>query len=349
MKVDFQVPAQARQVGGLEKAIVRLGEALSEQGVDLAFNEVRPGSAVHFHGLWEPSFARLSRELRKQDRPYLVSPHGMLEPWAYAHKKWKKSIYFKLVEGRHLRGASAIIATGELEAGHLEDRLPGNRIERISFGAEPPPAGLEHKEARKNLGIQDDERLLLFLSRLDEKKGLNLLFDALRKLGRDKTSRWKVHVVGEGPMEEEWRRQAEQQAEELPEIVWRGALWDDSKWTEIVAADLFCLPTHSENFGFAVQEALSVGTPCLTTTATPWVEHAAEAGLHLCDPVVASVAEALDTWSRGTPWLEANRCRLASWTMETFDWDEVAKRYGEVYRRLSPRDEVFHPTGPVSE
>jgi glycosyltransferase involved in cell wall biosynthesis len=110
MKVRFVTPPKAKQAGGIENAVEGLREALAGQGIKvLQGGDAGDGDAVHhFHGLWDLAHSRLAAQLRKQGRPYVVSPHGMLEPWAFRHRRWKKLPYFWLIEHRFLAGARAL-------------------------------------------------------------------------------------------------------------------------------------------------------------------------------------------------------------------------------------------------
>src|SRR5689334_14556329 len=98
MNVHFFQPPPEQLTGGLDAAITSLREALTRIGV--AVDDALPEHAgvAHFHGLWQPAHARFARECRRRGVPYVVSPHGMLEPWAWRHKWWKKWPYFHLVE-----------------------------------------------------------------------------------------------------------------------------------------------------------------------------------------------------------------------------------------------------------
>ena len=122
MRIRFVTPPVVKQAGGIENAVKGLREALQRQGLEVMHGG-DPGDADavhHIHGLWDLSHSRLAVRLRKFERPYVVSPHGMLEPWAFRHRRWKKLPYFWLAERRFLMGAKALFVTSSMEACHLE-------------------------------------------------------------------------------------------------------------------------------------------------------------------------------------------------------------------------------------
>ena len=336
MKVLFFTPPAEQRIGGLDAAIDGLRGALERRGIEVGDELPADGGAcaAHFHGLWQPAHARLARACRARGIPCVVSPHGMLEPWAWRHKRWKKWPYFHLVEKRHLTRASAVLATAAQEAGRLRGMLPGQRIETLPLGM-TGGAKPDYQRARGHLGWTDDERVLLFLSRIHVKKGLDLLLRALASMELSAPSRLVIVGDGEPGYVAQLRRFAEENSRALPRIDWVGAVWGEERWKYFQGADLFCLPTHSENFGLAVLEACQVGTPVLTTVETPWAEELAGGRGFICAPQSDEVRRELARFffaERGTP--EA-RAALAEWARTRFHWDALVERYVDFYRSLS--------------
>jgi glycosyltransferase involved in cell wall biosynthesis len=271
MNVHFFQPPPEQRAGGLEAAITGLRTALNRSGVTVDDASSAETGIAQFHGLWQPTHARLSHEYRHRKVPYVVSPHGMLEPWAWRHKRWKKWPYYYLIERKHLRGATVVLATCQAEAQRLEKLLPGVRIEAVPLGltAAVQP---NYEAARQALGWAADERVLLFLSRLHVKKGLDLLLRGLATVPLPAKTRLIIVGGGDARYVAEIHALASELKPRLPRIDWLGEIWGDARWPYFQGADLFCLPSHSENFGLAVLEACQVGTPVLTTNATPWGE-----------------------------------------------------------------------------
>ena len=338
MNVHFFQPPAEQRTGGLDAAIQSLRSALVGSAVTV--DEVLPsggtGHLVHFHGLWQPAHARLATECIARDLPYVVSPHGMLEPWAWRHKWWKKWPYFQLVERRHLGQASALLATGPKEALRLRRFAPRQRIESIPLGL-TGDARPGYQQARRDLGWAPEEIVLLFLSRLHVKKGPDLLLQALASMKWPAVTR--VVMVGDGERAylESLKSFAAEHAESLPRIDWMGAIWGEARWKFFQGADLFCLPSHSENFGLAVLEASQVGTPTLTTVDTPWSEELAPNRGYITTPQVSEIRISLARFFATPRQTTEQRGELATWAWNQFAWDQLIPDYLAFYESVSAR------------
>jgi glycosyltransferase involved in cell wall biosynthesis len=262
----------------------------------------------------------------------VVSPHGMLEPWAWRHKWWKKWAYFHLFEKRFLRGADALLATARPEGERLGKMVPGQRVETIPLGIDAGVAP-DYEAARAALGWERDERVLLFLSRIHPKKGLDLLLQALARTPAPHPVRLVIVGDGDPSYVAQLQAWAQTHATGLPRIDWIGPVWGEARWRYFQGADLFCLPTHSENFGLVVLEAWQTGTPVLTTPGTPWAADLAGRG-YLCEPRIDSIGEALRTFWASPTAGAAQRLALHEWTRQNFAWDLLAPRYLDFYRSL---------------
>lgn len=344
MMVSFFEPPSSKKIGGLELAIRSMENFLCAADVVVRSNPApseigKSGmpEVVHFHGLWEPGFLRVSAQCRGAGIPYVVSPHGMLEPWARQYKRWKKWVWFHLFELRHLAGASRLLTTSEIEAANLGELIPASRCVALPLGLTGRRCP-DYVAARRALGWDDDETILLFLSRIHPKKGLHLLLRALAEASTLAKQNARLVIVGGGQegYVRELKEFAGRERPRLPRVDWAGEVWGDCKWSYFQGADLFCLPTFSENFGLAVLEALQVGTRVLTTDKTPWADLPAWGAGFVCEPTKASVRGALDDFFEGRVWPTAERARLAAQIHARFSWDVVGPGYLKFY------DEVWH-------
>ncbi len=338
MKVHFFEPPPEQRVGGLDAAIQSLRGALREAGttVDGGLPDTDGGPhVVHFHGLWQPAYPRFARECLRRKIPFIVSPHGMLEPWAWRHRWWKKWPYFHLVEKQFLSRAACLLATAQPESDRLRQMIPGQHIESLPLGL-TSDAGPDYAAARAALGWREDERVLLFLSRIHPKKGLDLLLRALAASAVPGEARLVIVGGGDAGCVGGLKALAAALAPRLPRVDWLGEIWGEARWPYFQGADLFCLPTHSENFGLAVLEACQVGTPALTTTATPWAGHLAGQHGYICDPNVESLRTALARAFADDKLTTDARSALASWTHAHFAWPALAARYLALYAGLTP-------------
>lgn len=336
MIIRFVTPPIAKQAGGIENAVEGLRAALAQHGVTVRQGgDAGDADAVHhFHGLWDWSHNRLAATLRQRGRPYVVSPHGMLEPWAFRHRRWKKLPYFWLMERRFLLGAKTIFVTSTMEAEHLARVLRHPRVTVLPLGCRDR-RDADPATARQALGWPAEERVILFLSRIDVKKGLDLLLHALAGSGGN-WSGWRLVVVGGGELDyvAALKSLAAAESARLPPVEWIGPVWGAARWPYLQGADLFCLPTHSENFGIAVLEALHVGTPVLTTDQTPWRDHAGLDGLFIARPEIASLQQSLALARNRIDghWSGEDRRKLAAWAGEHFAWEKLAAGYVAAYQ-----------------
>ncbi len=234
-----------------------------KQQLRIALNQ-RPHSILHDAGIWLPSnrcVAQVARELRV---PRVVSPRGMLSEWALNHGSVWKKLAWRVYQKRDLESASLLHATAESEA--AEFRQCGLRppIAVVPNGVDVPPA------IRRQTGEERRERVALFLSRLHPKKGLLDLVEAWAAV---RPKGWRLVIAGDD--EGGHRATVERAAAERgigDRIDFLGAVADADKWDLYAKADLFVLPSYSENFGIVVAEALAAGVPVITTRATPWKE-----------------------------------------------------------------------------
>lgn len=224
---------------------------------------------VVVHGLWQSVGLSAWRAMRG-NAPYVVFPHGMLDPYfkrAFPVKHMKKWVYWLLVEYWVLRGASRVLFTCE-----AEERLARQsfwlhhwRAQVTPLGAVPP---MRDPEAQREAFFAvcptaRGKRFLLFLGRIHPKKGCDLLVNAFAKLAKLDPD---VELVMAGPDPLQWRMELERQAEArgiAHRIHWPGMLLGDAKWGAYLASEAFVLPSHQENFGIAVAEALACGKPVL--------------------------------------------------------------------------------------
>ncbi|CAB3807562.1 glycosyltransferase [Paraburkholderia caffeinilytica] len=226
--------------------------------------------AVIVHGLWQYHSLAAWKALRRSAVPYYVYVHGMLDPWfkqAYPLKHLKKWLYWPWAEYRVLRDARAVIFTTEEECARARQSFWLYRAhERIvPYGTTVPPldaAPLREAFLHAVPGLRG-KRIVLFLGRVHAKKGCDLLIDAFARVaGRDPS----LHLVIAGPDETGWIASLRAQAQAggiAHRISLPGMLQGDLKWGAFHASDVFVLPSHQENFGVAVAEALGCGLPAL--------------------------------------------------------------------------------------
>ena len=224
---------------------------------------------VVIHGLWQYNSYGSYRLIRHRT-PYVVFPHGMLDPYfkrAFPLKHLKKQLYWLAREYRVLRDAKAVCFTTPIERDSAAGTLWPQRWNPVvvSFGSsEPAGDPVTQREAfLARFPALRGHRFFLFLSRIHRKKGCDLAIEAL---GRVASAHPDLDLVMAGPDEEGLRPQLEAQATRLQiahRVHWTGMLQGDLKWGALRAAEAFVLPSHHENFGVAVVEALACRLPVL--------------------------------------------------------------------------------------
>ena len=284
---------------------------------------------VHIHGLWNPFQHRMAIEVRRRGIPYVVSPRGMLEPWAIGQKRWKKRLAWWLYQRADLQRASLLHATAQSEADQF--RRLGLRTPTVVI-----PNGVDIPELEACDGVHASEsskRVAVFLSRLHPKKGLPMLAEAWARLD---TQHWSLRVVG--PDVGGHRRELEERLDGLGVRNWEftGAIFGEDKSRTLRQAELFLLPTYSENFGIAIAEALAHELPVLTTTGTPWDGLKAEGCGWWVEPSVEAIEDALRVALR----LDRRELRRMgergrAWMQRDFQWSVIAETMRAAYVEAS--------------
>lgn len=289
----------------------------------LEMRHAGPGKTLlHDNGVWLGTNHLAARVAATTGTPLVVSPRGMLTGWALRHRGTGKRLAWWLYQKRALATAKLLHATSQDEADDLRRLGCCQPIAVIPNGVALPEHDLPPAEAPL--------RRALFLSRVHRKKGLLDLVAAwaeLRPVG------WELVIAGDDDGGHAAEVEAAIRAARLEnQCRLIGPVRDEDKWAQYAAADLFVLPSYSENFGLVVAEALGCGRPVLTTTATPWsgVE-ARRCGWCVAPgraPLRAALTAAL-ALDRGT--LREMGARGRAWVRAEFSWDHAARQLGEVY------------------
>lgn len=292
--------------------------------------------AAIIHGLWQYHAFGGWRALHGSPIPYGVYPHGMLDPYfkrSFPRKHFKKLLFWRWSEYRVLRDADAVLFTCEGEKILARESFrPYQAKERVVGLGTSSPNEDAAKSREAFFGCFPDlrgKRFLLFLSRLHPKKGLDLLLQAFADA---KAS--DVHLVIAGPDSSGWKAQLEAQFIELaPRITWTGMIEGDVKWGAFHAAEAFVLPSHQENFGLAVAEALARGLPVLISNQVNiWREiEAAGAGL-VADDTLEGTRTLLSRWfGLSESEREIMRRKAASCFEEHFAIESAAQKLLECF------------------
>ena len=285
-----------------------------------------PPSLIHSHGLWQPANHWAASTARRYGVPLIVHPRGMLEPWALQHKGFKKRLGMALFQRRDLETAKVLVATSADEYRNLRRLGLTQPVAIIPNGIDLTAAGVPKVERARATG----GRTVLFLSRVHKVKGLSNLVQAWAQV---QPAGWRLQIAGpdEGGHLAEVLRAA-QAVGVAGSIIYLGEV-DGARKTEVYRnADLFVLPTFSENFGVVVAEALSHGLPVITTRGAPW----ADLETHGCGWWVDIGVEPLATALRQAMALNDDERRAMGERgrayVQRYNWADIARQMADVYR-----------------
>jgi glycosyltransferase involved in cell wall biosynthesis len=387
MNLLHSVESLSRQAGGLPVAVMNLASALAGAGSEVKCSLLAPpmvsGDAVsvdgservrildgdlegrrrltqwhadepfqviHQHGIWAPLPVATGRFARRKGVPLMISPHGMLEPWALGHHAFRKRLAWLAYQSRNLKSAAVLHATSDAEASQFRHLGFTQPIAVLPLGVAPIPAVPLDPVAAD---APKPRRQVLFLSRIHPKKGIDLLLKAWSTLDAPD---WELVIAGIDADGHEAALVALAKRLGLGDRVrFAGPLYGAAKDTAFRRADLLVLPSHSENFGFVVAEALQYGLPVITTLATPW-RHIPGEGCGWCvAPESSAIGDALrDAIALSDQERRAMGSRGIDLVRRDHHWPEIAIRFLSLYRWLAesgPRPDCLDercPRGGVS-
>jgi glycosyltransferase involved in cell wall biosynthesis len=230
--------------------------------------------AVIINGIWQYHAFGVWRALKGTATPYFVFTHGMLDPWfkrTYPLKHLKKWLFWPWAEYRVLRDATAVMFTCEDERRLARQSFWLYKCDEfvVSYGTSAPPENVDVQRSAfyERFPQLNGKRALLFLGRVHEKKGADLLFKAFAAVrSRNPALVKDVQLVMAGPTDHDYGQRMQALAKSLrvdDQVTWTGMVSGDVKWGAFRTADAFILPSHQENFGIAVAEAMACSLPVL--------------------------------------------------------------------------------------
>lgn len=291
---------------------------------------------VHTHTAFAPIVSFTYWLCRLYGIPYITTPHGMLEPWALGYKARKKRFYFNWIEKPGLRGASAIhaIATPESEhikaLGFAQAVLVHNGLHPQNYkGAVKPELFYEHFPCTR------DKSIVLFLGRIDPKKGLDLLAHAFAMVKKRFPN---AHLVVAGPDSINFMPAVQEyfaQANCLGNVTFTGMLTGEIKRAALAAATAYVAPSYSEGFSMSVLEGMASGLPCVITTGCNFPEAAQAQVAYVVDINAQAIGNALILCLQNTAEAEAMGRRARDFILENYTWERSAEKLVHVYESMT--------------
>lgn len=302
-------------------------------------NHATQYDVVHTHTVFSPLILVSQWICQRQTIPYLATPHGMLELWALAYKSWKKRPYYLLFEKAALHKASVIQAISAMEVENIQRlnlstpcRLVPNGIHASEFQVRTSPDRF-YQAFPATYG----KSLILFLGRIDPKKGLDLLATAFASV---LTQFPQAHLVIAGPDSIGFLQTAQQyfqQAKCLAAVTFTGMLTGTVKQAAFAAASIYVAPSYSEGFSMSVLEGMASGLPCVITTGCNFPEAAQANAAHVVAPTSEAIASALiDCLSHPAKAHQMGE-RARHLILQHYTWERSAEQLSQIYTSLAPQ------------
>lgn len=303
--------------------------------VSWLIKNVKHYDVIHTHNRFAPLALTAELICQLQKKPFVVTPHGMLETWALSYKAQKKQWYYNLFERPSLQKAKAIHVLTESEAkqlqslGFLQTAVVPNGIDPAEYSEIDDPAlfyeqfpATQHKD------------IILFLGRIDPKKGLDLLATAFATIHQQFPN---THLVIAGPDSIGFWATVEgalAAAGCLKAVTLTGMITGPLKKAALAAAQIFVAPSYSEGFSMSVLEGMVSGLPCILTTGCNFPE-AAAAGVAYVIPIDAkAIAQTLQTCLQHPQQAQSMGVNARRFILEHYTWNHAAQRMKQVYEQI---------------
>ncbi len=310
---------------------------------------------AHIHALFSPVSTAAATVARYKKLPYILRPLGTLDPADLRKKRRLKQVYAALLERQNLAGAAGIHFTSAQEAKISERFGTSTNDIVIPLGVRPPqpPTSLippcqggtkkmrwekySKGQAQRQLGIPDDLPLLLFMSRIDPKKGLNLLIPALEKLLQEGRI-FQFVLAGTNPQDPDYEKQIQEQinaSQLLNCTTITGFVTGELKQALLQDADLFVLPSYYENFGIAVAEAMVQRTPVVISDQVHiWEEVQGTEGGWVCACEVDALTQVLREALQDVGERQRRGANAQAYALKHYSWEAIAIAMIQAYREI---------------
>lgn len=318
----------------LQPALVR-GHMLRRPALAQAELLLQKADMLHVHGTWDYSNVQMSRIARRLGKPYYVSVRGMLDDWCMEQKALKKRLFLFAMGKAHLESARAVHLTADEEFEQSRKWFPRgsgwvipNLLDLQPFRTLPGP----QLAVQAFKGLQTNEPVVLFLSRMHIKKGAEVLLQAASILQAKGDF---AQFVFAGGGDEGYVARLKQQARQLGienRVHFVGHVEGELKISLYQAAHCLALPTHQENFGFVFPEAMATGTPVITTKGVDIWPQLERGGAVIVDRTPQAFADALHTLLHSPEQRAALASKAREFVFEEYDEIKIVKQFEAMYR-----------------
>ncbi|TVQ43347.1 MAG: glycosyltransferase [Gloeocapsa sp. DLM2.Bin57] len=288
---------------------------------------------AHIHALFSPVSTAAAKIARYRQLPYILRPLGTLDPADLCKKKQLKQIYAYLWERDNLAHAQGIHFTSEQEC-QISERFGCQTKDLIRpLGVNIPSVMPKLGQGRQKLGINEQSLLILFMSRLDPKKGLELLMTALENIYSDGVD-FQLVLAGSNPQNQEYEQQIKTRVSQSvlkSRTHFTGFVEGEYKYELLRDADLFVLPSYYENFGIAVVEAMAMGTPVVVSKQVYIYEDIAPGGW-VCDNQAKDLTKVLLEACQNEQLRREKGEKAQKIAQEKYSWQAIAQQMITAYQ-----------------
>ena len=336
MNLFFSTDSLLKESGGQSQALFELSDELDKENISHTiftskdkginqmnyglFNNLNNHDLIHNFGLWSLFHIYNFYLSKKNKKPLIISPLGMMEPWSLNQKNQKK-IAYHLYQKRILNNCKVIHATSKMEANNLMQLGVSKPIEFIPHGTNLKNVDLD---LDLKLKISNGKKFYYFYQDLI-KKGI---FELLREFNRINNKDWVLLISS---YENNEYLKAKEDLKENKNIIFYGESNFETKEKLYSISDFFILPSYSENFGLVIMEALSYSCPVITTKFTPWLHIKNSSGLLISD-INNDLCNTLNTLFSLSEKDILSFKRKCHYDLKDFLWKKVIKEYIELYK-----------------
>ncbi|NET01091.1 MAG: glycosyltransferase [Sphaerospermopsis sp. SIO1G1] len=301
------------------------------------YSHIKNYDIVHIHTIFSPLISISNWICQSVKIPYIITPHGMLEPWALTYKSWKKRLYFKLIEKPSLENCNAIQALASSEEENI--KLLGikspiftvtNGVDRQEFENLPKP-DLFYQQ----FPVTKNKTLILFLGRIDPKKGLDLLAPAFAKVYHKFS---QTHLIVAGPDSIGFLPTVKSyftKAGCLEAVTFTGMITGELKLSALAAANIYVSPSYSEGFSMSVLEGMATGLASVITTGCNFPEAGIANAAKVVDINSDDIADALIQLLQDSNEAKNMGVRARQFILENYTWDRIALKMVAVYQDIT--------------
>ncbi|MGH9957479.1 MAG: glycosyltransferase, partial [Pyrinomonadaceae bacterium] len=300
-------------------------------------NVIQEADVVHVHAVWEQVQHEASVTAFREGVPYVITPHGMLDPWSLGQKSVKKKLYMAWRLRRNLDRAASIHFLSDVERDLTEPLglkaakiVEPNGVELAEFDPLPPANTFR---ARYQLG---DRPIVLFMGRLHPKKGLDLLIPAFAQAAPKEAA---LVIAGPGSREYVEKVHALIHHNGLGErTLLPGMLYGQDRIAALTDADLFVLPSYQEAAPIAVIESLAAGTPVVISDRINICDQIANAAVGgVVTPNIPALSKELSNWLGDADRRQRASLKARAFVSEHYDWNRIARCWIDHYGRLAKK------------